>query len=92
MIWITEAGGVRRVDFAVFAGRHDNDNWRLFSDWMTPAEFFQWIRRRKERLLRELAADFRLRSCPEHRLTWDVTIAMERCGRQRFHGGQEWKP
>ena len=27
---------------------------------------------------RELAADFRLRNCPEHRLTWEITEAMDR--------------
>lgn len=92
MVRMTEAGGVRHVDFDAFAGRRDNDNWRLFSDWMTLAEFFRWIRRRKEQLRRELAADFRLRSCPEHRLTWDITIAIERCGRQRFYGEREGRP
>jgi hypothetical protein len=58
----------------------DNDNLRLIPDWRTPAEFFQWIRREKQRLRRLLAADFRLRSCPEWRRDWEVTLAMEKCG------------
>jgi hypothetical protein len=76
----------RRVSGEAFAvPKHDNDNWRLFDDWITPAEFMQWVRRRKEGLRRELAADFRLRSCPENRLTWDIAEAMERCGRQHYY-------
>jgi hypothetical protein len=58
----------------------DNDNDRLLPDWMTPAEFFQWIRHEKQRLRRRLAADFRLRSCPEFQRDWEVTLAMEKCG------------
>ena len=56
-----------------------NENLLLMPDWQTPAELLQWIRQDKERMRRELAADFRLRSCPKHRLHWDVLIAIERC-------------
>jgi hypothetical protein len=58
---------------------HDNENLRLLSDWMTPAEAMQWIRQRKERLKRKLAADFTLRSDPEFRLDWEIAIGLERC-------------
>ena len=63
----------------------NNDNWRLMPDWMTPAEFMQWVRQQKERLRRELATDFRLRHCPEHRKTWDITLAMEQCGLWHYY-------
>lgn len=89
MTKLSHAIGLQLFDLSEWATKHDNDNWRLFPEWSTPAEFLQWINQRKERLRRELAADFRLRSCPEHRLTWDITIAMERCGRQRFYGERE---
>jgi hypothetical protein len=46
-----------------------NENLQLLPDWMTPAELIRC----------ELAADFRLRSCPKHRLDWDILIAIERC-------------
>ena len=62
----------------------DNDNWRLKPDWMTPAEFLQWLRREKERMQRELEADFRLRSCPKHRQDWDILVAIERCASHRY--------
>jgi hypothetical protein len=71
---------------AFIVAEADNTNWRLMPDWMTPAELTQWINRRKERLRRELAVDFRLRSCPEHRLTWEITLAMERCAMWQVHG------
>src|SRR5690242_3947323 len=29
-------------------GTPDNDNWRLMPDWMTPAEFMQWLRQTRE--------------------------------------------
>jgi hypothetical protein len=64
----------------------DNDNWRLMPDWRTPAEFMQWIRQDKERMRRELAADFRLRSCPQHRLDWEILIAMEKCALWHCYG------
>ena len=59
--------------------KHDNENLRLLSDWMTPAEAMQWIRQRKERLKRKLAADFTLRSDPEFRQDWEIAIGLERC-------------
>ncbi len=58
---------------------HDNDNWRICAAWTNPVEMLQAIRQRKQQLKRELMADFRLRSCPEHRITWDIAQAMERC-------------
>jgi hypothetical protein len=59
--------------------RPDNTNWRLMEPERTPAEFMQWVRREKERLRRERAADPGLLACPEHRLTWEITLAMEKC-------------
>lgn len=57
----------------------DNDNWGVAGNGQTPAEALQLIRRWKAQAKRELAADFSLRSCPEHRKTWDITLAMEKC-------------
>jgi IS5 family transposase len=63
----------------------DNENLRLLTDddWMTPAEVMQWARRRKERLIRELAADARLWTCPEHRRTWNATLGIEQLTRRQ---------
>ncbi len=57
----------------------DNDNWGVAGNGQTPAEALQLIRRWKAQAKQELAADFSLRSCPEHRKTWDITLAMEKC-------------
>jgi hypothetical protein len=59
--------------------RPDNDNWRLMHDWMTPAELMQWIRRTRQEMRQELAADFRLRNCPKHRRQWKTLDAIEKC-------------
>lgn len=67
----------------------NNDNWRLLEEWMTPAEFTQWIERKKERLKKRLAADFRLRSCPDFQLDWAIAIAMERCAAWHVFGIRE---
>ncbi len=66
--------------------QHDNDNWRLMREWVTPAEFMQWLRRTREEMRRELAADFTLRSDPEHRKTWEELAAMERCCLWHYYG------
>jgi hypothetical protein len=63
-----------------------NDNDRLLPDWMTPAEFWQYVRTRKKRLLRQLAADFQLRTSPEFRRDWEVTLGMEQCGLRQLSG------
>ena len=57
----------------------DNDNWGVAGNGQTPAEALQMIRRWKAQAKRELEADFSLRSCPEHRKTWEITLAMEKC-------------
>jgi hypothetical protein len=57
----------------------DNNNWRILSEWETPAEFMQWVRQEKDRLRRELLAEPSLLTNPEHRRTLNVTLAMERC-------------
>ncbi len=64
----------------------DNDNRRLMHDWQTPAEILQWIRQRKRRLHQEVAADARLWTCPEHRLTRSITLAMEKCALWHYYG------
>lgn len=64
----------------------DNDNWRMASAWETPAECLQTIRRMKEEARRELAADFRLRACPDHRRYWETLVEMEKCARWQFYG------
>lgn len=87
MVRVTRGGAVSCVGFEEMSVRPDNDNMRLLSDWMTLAEFYQWIRKEKKRLCRELAADSKLWGCPEHRRTWNITIAMERWGLQRYGGG-----
>lgn len=83
---LSDVAGLQLFDFSEWSARHDNDNWRLFPEWSTPAEFMQRIRRHKENLRRELAADFRLRNCPEHRLTWEIAEAMERCCLLHYYG------
>jgi hypothetical protein len=62
----------------------DNDNWKLKKDWMTPAELLQWVRRTREEMQRELAADFSLRHCPKHRGIWESLAALERCARWQY--------
>ena len=64
----------------------DNENLLLKPDWMTPAELMQLIRQDKERLRREVAADPRLLTCPEHRWQWNDRVAMERCALWRIFG------
>jgi hypothetical protein len=64
----------------------DNDNWGVASKWQTPAEALQKIRRMKDEMRRELRADFRLRSCPTHRLHWDMLIEAEKCALWQFYG------
>ena len=65
---------------------HNNDNLRLMEDWMTPAEFMQWVRRNREEMRRELAADFTLRFDPVHRKDWVALAAMERCCLWHYYG------
>lgn len=67
----------------------DNDNMRLMEPWMTPAELLQWIRRTRDEMRRELAADFSLRTCPRHRRTWESLEAIERCALWHFYGVRE---
>jgi hypothetical protein len=66
----------------------DNDNLRLMEDWMTPAELMQWIRRTRQEMRQELAADFRLRNCPTHRRHWVNLNAMERCCLWHYYGAR----
>jgi hypothetical protein len=67
----------------------DNENLGLKPDWMTPAELMQLIRQEKERLRREVAADPRLLTCPDHRRQWNERLAMERCALWRIFGVRE---
>ena len=66
-----------------------NENLLLLPDWMTSAEALQRIRRTMDEMRRELAADFRLRSCPKHRRQWDELIAIERCTLWHCYGVRE---
>jgi hypothetical protein len=66
--------------------RPDNTNWLLMNESRTPAEFMQWVRSEKRRLRREIAADPKLLTCPKHRLTWDITLAMEKCCLWHYYG------
>jgi hypothetical protein len=66
--------------------RPDNNNWRLMESWMTPAEFMQWVRNRKQRLEREITAEPRLLTCPKHRLTREIALAMEKCCLWHYYG------
>lgn len=82
--------GTRFMSDEAFASpTPDNTNWRLMPDWETPAEFMQWVRREKERLRREMAADPRLLTSPEHRREWDVRVAMEKCALLHYYGVRE---
>ncbi len=65
---------------------HDNDNWLLMSEGVTPAEFMQWIKRTRSKMRRELEANFSLRADPTHREIWVSLDAMERCARWHFYG------
>jgi len=64
----------------------DNDNWGVASPWQTPAEALQSIRRMKDEMRQELAADFTLRSCPEHRQIWECLLAAEKCALWHYYG------
>lgn len=81
--------GTRFVGGAAPLPTHDNDNWKLKEDWMTPAELLQWVRRTREEMRRELAADFSLRACPKHRRTWESLAAIERCALWHYYGERE---
>ncbi len=66
-----------------------NDNWGMASAWETPAECLRSIRRMKAEAKRDLAADFRLRACPEHRQYWETLIEVEKCARWQFYGERD---
>jgi hypothetical protein len=56
----------------------DNENLELMAGCkLTPAEVLQWVRRRKQRLCRELAMDAQLWHCPEHRRDWNASLGIE---------------
>lgn len=63
-----------------------NENLRLKADWMTPAELMQFIRREKDLLARELAADPSLLIDPKHRLWRVETTALEACALWHLYG------
>jgi hypothetical protein len=75
-----------RAGEAVSPPTPDNENLRLMEEWMTPAEFMQWVEQTREGMRRELAADFTLRACPKHRTRWENLDAMERCCRWHYLG------
>ena len=63
-----------------------NDNEPLMAEWMTPAELFQWIRRTREEMRREMAADPSLLACPKHRKDWQTLDVLESAARWRYRG------
>lgn len=67
---------------------HDNENWPLLSDWMTPAEAVQMIREEKERMRRQLAENFALRSCPKFQKYWDSILGMEQTAARLGYTGR----
>lgn len=56
-----------------------NHNGGIFSEGDTPAGALQFFRRVKERMRREIIADFRLRNDPDHRMLWESVRAAEQC-------------
>lgn len=66
--------------------RPANDNWGVASAWQTPAEALQMVRRMREKMRRELHADFRLRADPTHRRYWETLIEMEKCALWHYYG------
>ena len=64
----------------------DNDNWGVASSWQTPAEALQKVRRMKDEMRRELAADFTLRASPTHRQIWESLLAAEKCALWHYYG------
>mgnify|MGYP001024809386 CR=1 FL=1 len=79
MFMITYGDGPPQPGRFITPAAHDNDNWGVAGNGQTPAEALQMIRRWKAQAKRELADDFSLRSDPEHRKTWEITLAMEKC-------------
>ena len=74
------------VDDSLSLPTPDNDNDGLAPPWQTPAEVLQQIRRMRDEMRRELAADFRLRTCPTHRRHWEILIEMEKCALWHYYG------
>ena len=56
-----------------------NDNDKVKSDWMTPAEALQHIRQIKQKLLRENMASQTLIHSPARRGVWEKVLACEQC-------------
>lgn len=77
------------VDEELRLPQPENDNGGVAAPWQTPAEALQWVRRRKQRLCRELASDAHLWACIEHRLTRTIAIAIERCARWQYYGERD---
>lgn len=66
----------------------NNDNMRLLAHWQTPAEFLQWVRQDKVRLQRELLANPDLLASPEHRLSRQIRVAMEKVCLWQYFGSK----
>lgn len=56
-----------------------NENLRVKSDWMTPAEALQTVRRIKRRLQRENLEDRVLFMSAHKRRVWDEVLVCEQC-------------
>ena len=67
----------------------DNDNWGLKEDWVTPAEFMQWVKRTRDEMRRELQADASLWECPKHRRHRTMLDAMERCALWQYYRARQ---
>lgn len=63
-----------------------NDNWPMCSDWMTPAEALQILRRMKARLQKQLEEDFTRRHNAEFRQDWEVLVGAEKCTLWHYYG------
>jgi hypothetical protein len=74
------------VEEALSLPTPDNNNWTVASSWQTPAEALQKLRRIKDEMRRELAADFTLRACPKHRRIWESVLAAEKCALWHYYG------
>lgn len=61
-----------------------NENLKIKSDWMTPAEALQVVTRIKNKLRKENAASFVLFHSASRRKAWDEITACERCLRWKY--------
>jgi hypothetical protein len=63
-----------------------NDNCGVAGDWITVAEAIQLVKSWQRQSCRELVADPRLWACTKHRLTRNISYAIEKCARWVHYG------